>query len=368
MTMRKSVRRLGVEGSSRQNLQQSVEWKAFDKIFIRRAAGQGRQLLPMSAPPPSASQGPASTQAQTFWLQWVEAAYPELHSGAYFLPPVDFNRVPMTTEIIDPLNIRFLVLQLAPTSTGPPIAGLPGVPQPPLVQDSDIRDDAAMQRVFVCLQKMSEEQREIMFGLSQLLFGQYLGEPCYAAAAAQLPIPASLPPALPRNWKHGDFDVLLIHRRYGLVVCEVKSVDDILTKVNISQHKIDDTIRKKLTQAVSQLDKAEAMLSHLVSDIAPGLRITKTIAFPNLTTDQVQQAISGDPHLVKDLCRCLGTSDPADIPGLCLCCDQLSDPKTPCDVSSHVLRELGHWWQRRVAGAGPDSHMTRRVYKTLVAR
>ncbi|XP_025114123.1 uncharacterized protein LOC112576088 [Pomacea canaliculata] len=110
------------------------------------------------------------------------------------------------------------------------------------------------------------------------------------------------------------------------------------------------------------------MLSHLVSDITPGLRITKTIAFPNLTADQVQQAISEDIPLTENLCRCLGTSDPAAIPGLCLCCDQLSDPQTPCDVSSHVLRELGHWWQRRVAGAGPDSRMTDVVYKMLVAR
>ncbi|XP_025111721.1 uncharacterized protein LOC112574707 [Pomacea canaliculata] len=114
-----------------------------------------------------------------------------------------------------------------------------------------------------------------------------------------------------------------------------------------AQEDIYSNIRKKLRDAVSQLDKAEAMLSHLVSDIAPGLRITKTIAFPNLTARQLQQAISHDSQLTETLCRCLGTtSDPSDIPGVCLCFDQLSHPKTPCDVSSHVLRELGQWWQR----------------------
>ncbi|XP_025113046.1 uncharacterized protein LOC112575403 [Pomacea canaliculata] len=72
--------------------------------------------------------------------------------------------------------------------------------------------------------------------------------------------------------------------------------------------------------------------------------------------------------LLQDLRKCLGAADPADIPGLCLCSDQLSDPKTPWDVSSHVLIELRNWWQRRVAGAGPDSQMTDYLYWILVSR
>ncbi|XP_025102569.1 uncharacterized protein LOC112569103 [Pomacea canaliculata] len=109
---------------------------------------------------------------------------------------------------------------------------------------------------------------------------------------------------------------------------------------------------------------------HLVSDIAPGLGITKVIAFPNLTACQLQQAISGDNNLIQTLCRCLKTTtDPAAITGLCLCCDQLSDPKTPYDVSSHVLGELGDWWQRRVAGPlSKGQNVTLDVYKGLVAR
>ncbi|XP_025111876.1 uncharacterized protein LOC112574796 [Pomacea canaliculata] len=244
----------------------------------------------------------------------------------------------------------------------------PSAHRPAKVLDSDVRDDEAKQRVLVCLQEFSERNKEVLFGMSKLAFGDYLGEPVYAAAAAQLPPRANLPSALPRNWKQGDFDVLLIHRHYGFVVCKVRAFGDITQALNMSQQDIENNIREKLRDAVSQLDKAEAMLSHLVSDIASGLRITKTIAFPNLTASQVQQAICEDIPLTEDLCRCLGTSDPADITGLCLCCDQLSDPKTPCDVSSHVLRELGHWWQRRVAVAGPDSHMTDVVYKMLVAR
>ncbi|XP_025112767.1 uncharacterized protein LOC112575259 [Pomacea canaliculata] len=130
----------------------------------------------------------------------------------------------------------------------------------------------------------------------------------------------------------------------------------------MTQQDIDNNIRKKLKVAMTQLDKAEAMLSHLVSDIAPGLRISKTIAVPNLTRHQVQQAVSDDLQLTQDLCRCLGTVEPADIPGLCLCSDQTGE------VSSDGLKEMENWWQRRVTEAGPDSHMTCHVYKTLVAR
>ncbi|XP_025112047.1 uncharacterized protein LOC112574898 [Pomacea canaliculata] len=316
------------------------------------------------------AEGSIATQAQKFWLRWVEAAFPDLDSRAYFLPPVYVNRVPMTRDTVAGQDV--LVFQSAPGQAGQSNqratkAGQSSTPQPPRVQDSDVRDDAAMKRVLCCLQKFSEQNKEVMVGISQLQFEQYLGEPCYATAAAYLSTPPRLYYPLSSD-KEGDFDVLLIHLSYGFVVCEVKSIGDNMQHLDMSEEKINVNIRKKLRNAVSQLDKAENMLSHLVSDIAPGLRITKTIALPNLTALQVQQAVSDDTQLTKDLCRCLGTSEPADILGLCLCCDQLSDPKTPCDVSSHVLRELGHWWQRRVAGAGPDSHMTPGVYKTLIAR
>ncbi|XP_025111914.1 uncharacterized protein LOC112574812 [Pomacea canaliculata] len=316
----------------------------------------------------------AQVQTQLFWLQWVEAAFPDLHSRAYFLPPVYFNRVPMSRQSIAGEDV--LVVHSAPgqagQSSGPATTssttGKSCLPQPPRVQDSDTRDDAAMQRLLFCLQKMTEQKGEVLVEMSNLKFGQYLGEPCYAAAAAQLPLPANLPSARPRNWKHGDFDVLLIHRHYGLVICEVKAFGDNIQALNMSQQDINNNIRQKLRDAVSQLDKAEAMLSHLVSDIAPGLRITKTIAFPNLTASQVQQAISGDTQLTQNLCQCLGGTDAADIAGLCLYSEELSDPKTPWDVNEGTLKKLGEWWTRRVTVSGPDSHMTSHVYKTLVAR
>ncbi|XP_025078781.1 uncharacterized protein LOC112554924 isoform X2 [Pomacea canaliculata] len=369
------------------------------------------------------SQATLTEEVQTFWLQWVEAAYPDLESRAYFLPPVYFNRVPMTTETVAGQDVQVLLsaTQKSPSATAASacqdvvvldspsekaskrrgllkkVGSLPKsskthepqqeavlpsntpvmtpsetaetfISHPATAQDSDIRDDTAMKQVLLCLQSLSEKTGEVLVGITRLHFTQYLSEPCFSVAAAQLPRASSLPPDLPQSWKQGNFDVLLIHRHYGLVVCNVMSFGDMTNDLKMSQEDIVKTIRKKLRDAVSQLNKAEAMLSHLVSDVCPGLRITKTIAVPNLTTDQVQQAISHDSQLTEDLHCCLKTTDPADIAGVCLCCDQLCDPETPCDVSSHVLKKLGEWWKRRVAVSGPDSHMTRHMYKTLVAR
>ncbi|XP_025107949.1 uncharacterized protein LOC112572468 isoform X1 [Pomacea canaliculata] len=341
--------------------------------------GCGQSPSKCNQPPGRCSQSTSSSQQQgiickpveKIWMSWVENAFPDLETKAHFLPPVFMNRVPMTRRLL--VGGEVLVPQEATGKTGmsvhPVLGGdITTVSQPTAVQDSDIRDAAAMQRVIFCLQKLSENNREVFVALSQLQFGQYLGEPCYAAAASQLPSAKNLPPHHPKSCKDGDFDVLLIHRHHGLVICEVKSVGANVQALNMSQQDIDQSIRKKLREAVGQLDKAEVMLSHLVHDVAPGVRVCKTMALPNLTARQVQQAIEGDPKLSQELCRCLGAADPADITGLCVCCDQLSDLRTPWDVDDHVLGELATWWQRRVAVSGPYRQMTSELYKTLVAR
>ncbi|XP_025078811.1 uncharacterized protein LOC112554948 [Pomacea canaliculata] len=155
------------------------------------------------------SQEDVLQRAQEFWLQWVEAAFPGVDSQAYFLPPVYINRVPMTRQTIAGQDILVLhkpsgqAGQSCKVSVNPSPAVQSSIPQPTSVQDSDVRDDAAMQRIFLCLQKMSQQNSEVFVSMSQLQFGQYLGEPCYAAAAAQVPLARSLPPCLPKKLGQG---------------------------------------------------------------------------------------------------------------------------------------------------------------------
>ncbi|XP_025112343.1 uncharacterized protein LOC112575043 isoform X2 [Pomacea canaliculata] len=284
------------------------------------------------------------------WLQWVEATFPDLDSRAYFLPPVYFNRVPMAVLSIVGQDVLMLQSK-TPTAAAAAVAAVAQMSF--RVQDSDVRDDAARQRVLFCLQEMFKLSREGLFAISQLRFEDYLSDPPYAAKAAQIPLPH----------KKGVFGILLVHQHYGVVVCEVKSLG-----LNFSYNDINNQIKKKLQQCVSQLDKAEAMLSHLVSDIAPGLRITKTIAFPNLTTQQVQQAILNDDKLNQELSTCLRTTDRNNVAGLFLTSDQLSNSTTPWDVSSDVMKKLENWWQHRVTADGHDSHMSSDIYKKLMTR
>lgn len=72
--------------------------------------------------------------------------------------------------------------------------------------------------------------------------------------------------------------------------------------------------------------------------------------------------------MLQKLSQCLGVTDPTNITDLILCADLLSNPKTPWNISIDVLEKLKGWWQRCVAGSGPDPHMTSDLYKKLVAR
>lgn len=236
------------------------------------------------------SQEPESDRNQKFWQQWVEDAFPDLDSRAYFLPPVYVNKVPMIRESIADEDVN--VLHQAPGQAGqsssrtPPVAVAAQTqrPKPIIVQDSDVRNDAAMQRLFSSFQTM---KREVFVLLTNLNFEDYLGE----SAAANFPRSQKEP--------EGDFDFLIIHRLYGLIAIEVKAFGDNIKKLNMSEHNIVKNIRRKLSEAVSQLEKAETMLSRVVSDISPSLRITKTIAFPNLTSEWIERAIAGQQELIE---------------------------------------------------------------------
>lgn len=156
-----------------------------------------------------------------------------------------------------------------------------------------------MQKVLYSLQKMSEQKREVLFVVGQLPFRRYLGEPCYSVVVEYLDSFYSIGVGQQQNWKEGDFDVIILHPLYGLVICVVMVYADKVTTPDISIQDTASKIRSKLEEAILQLNNAEEMLSYLVSDIIPDLRIRKTIAFPNLSADQIQSALTGDTQLIQ---------------------------------------------------------------------
>lgn len=230
-------------------------------------------------------------KAETFWLQWIDETFPDFDKQAYFCPPIYIKRVPMTERKVGGQHVLMLKdqNQEAPRLQEPVL-----VSHLPFTQDSDMIFDEAMERVLFSLQQMTEAHQEVFVCLSKFPFGSYLNEPDFAPAAAHLPLPTNLPQTFPWSWRQGDFDVLIIHRNYGFVVCEIKAVSYNNEKTEEEQ---DESVKKKFAEAIPQLNKAETMLSHLVSDIAPGMRISKTIACPNLTTLQIQKILNEDEQL-----------------------------------------------------------------------
>nr|KAG5688043.1 hypothetical protein BaRGS_003589 [Batillaria attramentaria] len=200
-----------------------------------------------------------------------------------------------------------------------------------------------------------------MFVISQLNYADYLNKPSYAQAAQQLPRPVDLPP----KHKHGDFDILIIHRNYGIIIGEIKSVGLKDGELNITQAQSDAAVAKRVGKAVKQLNKSERVIKHLVSDIAPGLSVNKTIILPYVTSSQLQRVLCADRQLEQAVCQSVGAKDVTEAVQLCLCADQLSSRATPHDVTSATLSALTSWLQRRTS---VDPHMSSDVYIDVLAR
>lgn len=62
--------------------------------------------------------------------------------------------------------------------------------------------------------------QEPMVVLLQMQQDNYLNKPRYSALTSKYPRPTDLH----KNLRRGDFDLLFVHLRYGLIVTEVKSV------------------------------------------------------------------------------------------------------------------------------------------------
>nr|KAG5688811.1 hypothetical protein BaRGS_017043 [Batillaria attramentaria] len=162
--------------------------------------------------------------------------------------------------------------------------------QPINVQETDSRDDFAQQHVLYCLQTLGEQRQEAMFVMSSLKFTDYLNK-LDATHAAQFPLPGDLP----ATQREGDFDVIVIHRKYGVLLGEIKSV-------GIHDNKpTDKAVADKVSKAVKQLDKCERVVNHVMSDVAPGVSVRKTLILPYISRTQLQHVLDGDSQLAQQL-------------------------------------------------------------------
>nr|KAG5688820.1 hypothetical protein BaRGS_017052 [Batillaria attramentaria] len=168
-----------------------------------------------------------------------------------------------------------------------------------------------------------------MFVMSSLDFADYLKK-LDATHAAQFPLPGDLP----ATQREGDFDVIVIHRKYGVLLGEIKSVGI------RDNNPTDKAVADKVSKAVKQLDKCEKVVNHVMSDVAPGVSVRKTLILPYISRTQLQHVLDGDSQLAQRVCGCVGAPDVRAAVELCVCSDVMSDRTTPWDVDAAVLGKL----------------------------
>ncbi|KAL8585595.1 hypothetical protein ACOMHN_067040 [Nucella lapillus] len=275
---------------------------------------------------------------EDIWTPFIQQYYPHLLSQTYCLPPILFYPTPQTVETIAGQTV-LVRDNPSSSSTGqqqpaPPPAQVAGrlfVENPPdsqdvRTQDSDLQGDTAHDR---CLQALSGMQNEVMFIISSLRFQHYLhnpANPLHAAAIAKLPSIDDIPQKL----RDGECDLIIIHRTYGLLIGEIKSVGGNDFVRNQTPNRQTQIITDKIKTAVSQLKNQHIVLSHLVKDL-PSISISMTLLLPNVSSSQLQSALSASPSLLQE-----------------------------------NLAQLLTWWQ--TLNTTPDQSMTDNLYHRLVAR
>nr|KAG5694828.1 hypothetical protein BaRGS_019205 [Batillaria attramentaria] len=127
-----------------------------------------------------------------------------------------------------------------------------------------------------------------MFVMTSLDFTDYLNK-LDATHAAQFPLPGDLP----STQREGDFDVIVIHRKYGVLLGEIKSVGI------HGNNPTDKAVADKVTKAVKQLDKCEKVVNHVMSDVVPGVSVRKTLILPYISRTQLEHVLDGDSQLAQ---------------------------------------------------------------------
>ncbi|XP_076447269.1 uncharacterized protein LOC143284478 isoform X2 [Babylonia areolata] len=235
---------------------------------------------------------------------------------------------------------------------------------PTPVRPNNVRDDFTQQYLLTNLQAMGVARREVMFILSQLSFTNYLKDlSCPKSAFRWFPRPANLG----KQFVDGDFDILIIHRHYGILIGEIKSVGMVSGQLNKTEAQLGADISNRIWRAVKQLDRSEQVVTGLMRDTAPAVIVRKTVILPYVSSAQLLSILSKDSVLTQALCKCLGAADETDATRLCVCSDQLSDRDTPWKVTQADLSHLSTWWQHRMACA-EDNSLTDLLYLDIVAR
>ncbi|PVD21805.1 hypothetical protein C0Q70_17607 [Pomacea canaliculata] len=263
----------------------------------------------------------------------IRTMYPDILTACYFVPSLYINRNTYTK--VEVAGEKVVVMEAAP--------------------DDTLRHDHAIQHVLNCLRHLADRDQQAMFVLSQFTCDDYLASVDEQFAHHKLPMPSDL---TRRDKDYENFDVLIVHRQYGVVVVVVKAsvcTADMGVEIRDNERVVQD-----LREAVKQLDGAERMLKHLMADVRPDTTIRKTLMLPNLSLKFLKEILGKHQCEAEALRHCTGLTELFDISGECLCADQLH--------SDNMVDQLHVWLQRHTTGSSTDPILSENNYQTILSR
>ncbi|PVD21807.1 hypothetical protein C0Q70_17609 [Pomacea canaliculata] len=263
----------------------------------------------------------------------IKTMYPDILTACYFVPSLYINRNTYTKAEV--AGEKVVVMEPAP--------------------DDTLRHDHAIQHVLKCLRHLADTDQQAMFVLSQFTCDDYLASVDEQFAHHKLPMPSDL---TRRDKDYENFDVLIVHRQYGVVVVVVKAsvcTADMGVEIRDNERVVQD-----LREAVKQLDGAERMLKHLMADVRSGIAIRKTLMLPNLSLKSFTEILEKHQDVAKSLRHCTGLTQLFDISGECLCADQLH--------SDNMVVQLQVWLHHHTTGSSADPSLSENNYQTILSR
>ncbi|XP_025112301.1 uncharacterized protein LOC112575026 isoform X2 [Pomacea canaliculata] len=297
------------------------------RLSVRKAQNEEHQpMLPIQVTDVTTERLQESLSAS------IQTMYPDILTACYFVPSLYINR--NTYENDKVAGEKVVVIKPTP--------------------DDTLRHDHAIQHVLNCLRHLADRDQQAMFVLSQFTCDDYLASVDEQFSHHKLPMPSDL---TRRDTDYENFDVLIVHRHYGVVVVVVKAsvcTADMGVEIRDNERVVQD-----LHEAVKQLDGAERMLKHLMADVRPDIAIRKTLMLPNLSQKLFEDIFAKHQDVAKALRHCTGLTELSDICRGCLCADQLH--------GNNMVDQLQKWLRVRHTSLAEHS-LSENNYQTILSR
>ncbi|KAK7495823.1 hypothetical protein BaRGS_00012813 [Batillaria attramentaria] len=287
---------------------------------------------------------------------FLQIHYPELHTHALR----HGSRVRSPSLCSSTSSVSSVKTDSSNHSSKPPTPLLP-LEQPD--QWSFLRDEDAVERVADSLHRFLQSRKEP----SVLLVNKKLED--FHERRQQHLLLLTLPDD-DKELQRGDFDVIVIHSKLGFILLEVKAAGD---NLDLFGTEGTEKLLTALTRAADRLEKGRKALARLKPrGRTRNASVVTTLAVPNISRDDLRQALSHDRQLRGRLDRCIATSSTTarkkePVEALCLCSDDLPRKDRGFDeADSRCVASLSAWWRRLLEASGAKRQLSPDDYEFIV--